>query len=64
MNHQEDVREHARAYVDRVLDRQREMGYGAQMSDEAYQATIERAAQGFASLTDREERADEDAVSA
>ena len=57
-----DVHEYAQAYVDRVLEKQRESGHEPRLSDEAYSAAIERAAEGFASLTDREERPDEDAV--
>ena len=52
------------AYVDSVLEAQRRSGYDPHVADDAYQAAVERAAEGFAALVSREERPDEDAVPA
>jgi hypothetical protein len=64
MNRPEDVHERAQTYVDRVLDVQRRLDDAPRLTDEAYSTAVNRAAEGFASLTDKDERRDEDAVPA
>jgi hypothetical protein len=59
-----DVNRHAQEYVDRVLDAQRQSGHEPHLSPEAYAAAIKGAAEGFAGLIDRNERADDDRVPA
>jgi hypothetical protein len=60
----EELHQQAQAYVDGVLEAQRRSGHDPQVSDEAYAAAIERAAESFARLTDLTEKPDEDAVPA
>lgn len=59
-----DIQRHAQEYVDRVLDAQRRAGHEPQLSPEAYEAAVKRAAEGFAGLLDRNERPDDDRVPA
>jgi hypothetical protein len=65
MRHRPDeLHEQAQAYVDSALEAQRRSGHEPAVSDEAYTAAIERAAESFARLTDPTERPDEDAIPA
>lgn len=60
----EDLHEQAQAYVDGTLEAQRRSGHDPEISDEAYAAAIERAAESFARLTDPTAKPDEDTVAA
>jgi predicted anti-sigma-YlaC factor YlaD len=65
VKHQEhDLQQRAQSYVDSVLEAQRRSGHDPEVTDEAYASAVERAAAGFARLTDPTESADEDAVPA
>jgi hypothetical protein len=58
-----DVHKRAQEYVDSVLESQRRAGHEPKLSKEEYEEAVNRAAEGFEGLTDRDER-DEDAVPA
>lgn len=48
-----DLHAHARAYIDSVLESQRQAGHEPQISNEAYESAINRVEEAFVGLTDR-----------
>jgi preprotein translocase subunit Sss1 len=51
-----ELHNRAKAYVDRVLESQRQMGHASSPTEDEYQAAIRRAAAGLAPLVARRTR--------